>query len=438
MNLDLNRISTNSAVALDLIPWLEPLEKWEQFARQHAPWHLWLDKWSYPWARRCDAAMEHWQEQVRRTEDRDQKRALRDKADSIPSGKTAALAVSVALANDGRLHEQGPRNLAWLTALKRQHGDRFGTVELVADSRLLLHLGRANVLENVGLYAERTSGQPIIPGTALKGVVSTWACWTDHFNPVDGSFRQFSKDSIQRRNFTAAEAKLAQRILGDDNARGSEHAGEVIFIGGFPTSPPRLGLDIVNPHHKADGTIETRLTPSAFLCVEPGTRWRFDFIVRPGAPDAPALLARTKAWIEEALTQTGIGAKTAAGYGRLRQPSAADQSAQQQQATQIAAAQAAAAKQAAADAEKARLRAIAQAAMQSDYPNAATFKNLVLDKLTPSLLEQLRPQIPRLEKPENAARREELKKLLVTKDYKDIRKRLREKDWFPKVWLPAQ
>ncbi len=438
MNLDLNRISTNSAVALDLVPWLKPLEAREQLARQRAPWHLWLDKWSYPWTVRCDRAMEHWQKQAKRTDDRDQKRLLRDKADSIPSGKTAALAVSAALANDGRLNEHCRRTLAWLTTLKRQHGDRFGTVELVADSRLLLHLSRANVLENVGLYAERTTGLPIIPGTALKGVVSTWACWADHFNSVDGSFRQFSKDSTQRRNFTAGEAKLAQRILGDDNASGSEYSGEVIFLGGFPTNPPRLGLDIVNPHHKADGTIETRLTPSAFLCVEPGTRWRFAFFVRPGASDASALLARTKAWIEEALTQTGIGAKTAAGYGRFRQPNAADQAAEQQQAAQIAAAQAAAAKQAAVDAEKASQQAIAQAAMKSDYPNPAMFKNLVLDKLSPGLLEQLRPQISLLEKPENAARLDEFKKLLASRDYKDIRKRLRDKDWFPKDWLPAQ
>lgn len=438
MNLDLDRISANSAVALDLIPWLKPLERWEQFARQHAPWHLWLDKWCYPWAIRCDRAMNHWQEQVRRTDDRDQKRALRDKADSVPSGKTASLAVSAALAGNGRLGEQCRRTLAWLDALQRQHGARFGKVELVADSRLLLHLGRANVLENVGLYAERTSGLPIIPGTALKGVVSTWACWAEHFNAADGSFREFSPDSTQRRNFTAAEPTLAQRILGDDNAGGSEHAGEVIFLGGFPVNPPRLGLDIVNPHFEANGTDKRNLTPNAFLCVEPGTPWRFAFYVRPGVSDSAALLKQTKAWIEEALTQSGIGAKTAAGYGRFRQPNEADRAAQRPAKAQAAAAQAAAAKQAEADAEKAKQHAAAQAVMKSDYPNDATFKNAVLSKLNPGQLEQLRPEIEKLQKAPNQTRCDELKQRLATKDYKDIRKRLREKDWFPKDWLPPQ
>jgi len=440
MNIDLDRISANSVVALDLIPWLKPLEKWEQSARQHAPWHLWLDKWSYPWAIRCDRAMEHWQEQANRTEDRDERRGLRDKAASIPSGKTAALAVSATLASDGRLGEHCRRNLTWLDRLQRQLAEeRFGIVELVAESRLLLHLGRANVLENVGLSAERTTGLPIIPGTALKGVVSTWACWAEHFKPADGSFREFSKDSTQRRNFTAAEAKLAQHILGDDTATGSEHAGEVIFVGGFPVRPPSLGLDIVNPHHESqDGRDKTKLTPNAFLCVEPGTLWRFAFYVRPGARDATALLTQTKTWIEEALIQIGIGAKTAAGYGRFRKPIDTDRAEEEQHEARAAAAKVAAAKKAEANAEKVRQQAAAQAALKSDYSNDATFKNRVLHKLEPGQLEQLRPEIVLLQKPENESRRSELKKMLASRDYREIRKRLREKDWFPKDWLPPQ
>lgn len=431
MHFNLDLISANSAVALELIPWLNPLDPWEQFGRQHAPWHLWLDKWSYPWAIRCDRAKEHWDEQSKRTEDRDKKRAFRDRADSIPSGKTAALAVSVALAGDGRLVEHCRRTRAWLDRLRQQVGtDRFREVSLILDSRLLLHLGRANVLENVGLYCDRTTGLPHIPGTALKGVVSTWACWEANQTP-DGSFNEGAAFLRQRR-------EIARRILGDDDPGGSAHAGDIIFLGGFPTTPPRLGLDIVNPHHRSDGSVETRLTPSAFLCVEPGTQWRVAFLARPGVPDAATLLVQTTTWIEEALIQMGVGAKTAAGYGRFRQPTAADRAADRQAEAEAAAAEAAAAQQAEAEAERARQQAAAQATLESDYPNPAVFKNLVLDKLTPSLLEQLRSQIAPLEKPENESRREQLKKLLATRDYRDIRKRLREKNWFPKDWLPPQ
>jgi len=229
----------------------------------------------------------------------------------------AALMVAAALANDGRLAEIQRRCAAWLETLKSQLGDRFGCVELVAESRLLLHLGRANVLENVGLYCDHTTGLPLIPGTALKGIVSAWACWAEHFNPAGhGSFRGFTESSRQRRNFTAEEARLACRILGDNSAAGSESAGEVIFVGGFPLTPPRLGLDIVNPHHDTNGNpVDPK--PNTFLCLEPGALWRFVFYVRAGVPDAADLLKQTSTWIEEALTQLGIGAKTAAGYGRF-------------------------------------------------------------------------------------------------------------------------
>jgi CRISPR-associated protein Cmr6 len=359
-----------------------------------------------------------------------------------PEAKTQALKTvrDCCNAQTSRVHLEATirRTLTWISCMERQHGDRFGSVELVLDSRLLLHLGRASVLENVGLYAERTTGLPLIPGTALKGVVSTWACWAAHFNPTDGSFREFSQDSTQRHNFANAEALLAERILGNNDPDGSEQAGDVVFVSGFPLTAPKLGLDIVNPHYEADGRDKQKLTPNAFLCVEPGIIWRFVYYVRVGTTDAVKLKEQTQTWIEEALTQTGIGAKTAAGYGRFRRPTNEDRTAQEKRQHDVVAAQAKTAEQAKLDAAKAQQHDEAQAKMKQDYPNPASFKNLVLNKLNPSQLEQLRSQIPTLQKPENESWREELKQRLASPDYKDIRKRLRGKDWFPSDWLPPQ
>ncbi|HPY31645.1 MAG TPA: type III-B CRISPR module RAMP protein Cmr6 [Verrucomicrobiota bacterium] len=362
--------------------------------------------------------------------------------DGGPEAKTKSLKTVRDCCNDQAsrvyLEDTISRTLTWIDCLERQHGDRFGSVELTLDSRLLLHLGRASVLENVGLYAERTTGLPLIPGTALKGVVSTWACWAAHFNPTDGSFREFSQDSTQRHNFANAEALLAERILGNNDPDGSEQAGDVVFVSGFPLTAPKLGLDIVNPHYEADGRDKQNLTPNAFLCVEPGIIWRFVFFVRTGAPDATKLKERTQTWIVEALTQTGIGAKTAAGYGRFRLPTKDDRAAQERRQQEVDAAQARIAEQAELEAKKSKQHDEAQAKMKQDYPNPASFKNLVLNKLNPSQLEQLRSQIPTLQKPENESWREELKQQLASRDYKDIRKRLRGKDWFPSDWLPPQ
>jgi CRISPR-associated protein Cmr6 len=88
--------------------------------------------------------------------------------------------------------------------------------------------------------------------------------------------------------------------------------GEIIFLGGFPVKPPKLVLDILTPHeHGAP-------RPNPFLALDPGTRWIFAFLARPRHGDAKELLRQTTDWLCEALTQVGLGAKTAAGYGRFR------------------------------------------------------------------------------------------------------------------------
>ncbi len=296
-------------------------------------------------------------------------------------------------------------------------------IKLVAESRLLVHLGRAGVLENVGLCADRTTGLPMVPGTALKGVLSTWACWEAN-QQSDGSFNEGAAFIQTRKEFPN---HLARRVFGDDSADGSKHSGDVIFVGGFPVTPPKLGLDIVNPHHEADGSDRTRLTPSSFLCVEPGTQWRFAFYVRPGALDQESLIQTTTRWLTEALTQIGIGAKTAAGYGRFRKPTAQDEA-----AAKVAAEQAAEAKQAAAEAERkrqeqAKQKAEADRILKADYTEAS-FKNVLRLAENKGEWNQLQEELKRLRKPENANWLQKFKDSTKGKDWRELRKQ----DWYPK------
>ena len=319
-----------------------------------------------------------------------------------------------------------------LEALAVQHRGRFGVVELFQESRLMLHLGRANVLENVGLFAERTTGLPIIPGTALKGLISTWACWESN-QRQDGSFNEAAGFEDPRADYLDP---LAARILGDDSADGSEHGGSVVFVGAFPTTPPQLGLDIVNPHHGPTGQEMTNLTPNVFLCLEPGTKWRFAFYVRQGSTDAAVpLINTTIRWISEALTQVGIGAKTAAGYGRFRVPTRSDVEDEEKKAKEAQEAAAVVVQEAKLAQEKKQTQALAQAALAGDYPNDVIFNNTVIAKLNPGQLDQLKEVVVVLQKPENASWRDKLKDSLSSREYKDISKRLKQKPWFPRDWL---
>ncbi len=260
----------------------------------HGPWHLWLDKFSFP------------------DPDYDNRSAKMDSLQLIrkvyhsPNQQTR-------LTDCCKAHE------AFRKSLRTQLGEnRYREVTLTNTARLLPHLGRVSALENVGLAFDRTTGLPIIPGSAVKGVISTWACWEDNFNPADRSFRAGADFRRYRRQF---DNKLTKRILGEnpvDAPAGTietpDAAGQVVFLGGFPVSPPALDLDLVNPHQYEKGKPKEPI-PSPFLAWRMGCNWVFPIFTRAGADDPETLLDTTARWLEDALIQYGLGAKTAAGYG---------------------------------------------------------------------------------------------------------------------------
>jgi hypothetical protein len=84
------------------------------------------------------------------------------------------------------------------------------------------------------------------------------------------------------------------------------------------------------------------------------------------------------------------------------------------------------------------IEAAKAAAAVNDYPNDTIFKNRVLEKFAPSRLQEFEKEIPFLRKPENAEALAKLKEWLASRDRKDLRKKLKEKAWFPKEWLPVQ
>ncbi|MGC8743936.1 MAG: type III-B CRISPR module RAMP protein Cmr6 [Verrucomicrobiia bacterium] len=379
-------------------------------SHQNAPWLLWLDKYSYKWYRDFD--------------DKHQKNKYLQK--QLPAAKTSALILTADLARPEQMAEACKNKLAFIDRLKNFFGDRLIIVELVNDSRLLLHLGRSNVLENVGLYAERITGLPVIPGTSLKGALSTWAFWEE--NEKSGTLYQGNEDKFIKKR---ANLKLAKEIFGDDSKDGSTHSGEIVFVGGFPAAPPKIGIDIVNPHYEANGEEKETLTPNTFLCVEPGTIWKFVFFVRPGVENYKGLLNQTEKWLIDCLTQIGIGAKTAAGYGRFREANENDKRNLEQFWKNI---------------KNQEVRPTGTGAtpkppplppptvdLSGDYPNEQTFNNLVIKNLEPSKFESLKKEIEKLKKPENSKWLQMLKEHL--KINKKICRNLKEKEWFPKEWL---
>jgi len=192
----------------------------------------------------------------------------------------------------------------WLTSLPTH---RCGTFQLQTVSRLLVGLANG-VLENGGCTLHPLFGFPIIPGAALKAISRDAAA-------VLGK----SKEEIHQ-NFGGEPGD-------DDHIR----QGDVSFLDAHALLVPDqvdLELDIVTPHFQkyygGTGNPEARdeepPIPSVFPAVCVGVTFEFALIIHTQRLDdgkAVESLALAKECLVYGLTQLGVGAKTAAGYGRF-------------------------------------------------------------------------------------------------------------------------
>lgn len=195
-------------------------------------------------------------------------------------------------------------------ALKDEHGDSVKLLYFRNTSRLIVQMARSSILENTGMSFEPITGMPMVNGTALKGAVSTWAIWEAN---GDNIFKlKTDKNGKQVADINDNRAEIDPQlveIFGDNSGVGDNAcAGKVVFYGLFPLEAPQLGIDILTPH-------QGQVLPNPFLVIEPGTTWLCPLQLMRGAE--AAILDRTGKIVRDCLTTTGLGAKTAAGYGRF-------------------------------------------------------------------------------------------------------------------------
>jgi CRISPR-associated protein Cmr6 len=183
------------------------------------------------------------------------------------------------------------------------------TAEATVAGRMVVGLGAESVLET-SIALHRTYGVPYIPGSALKGLTAA----TAHKHQEDPEWRKVKEDG---------ETGSSHLILfGDQESSGYVTFHDALWIPEGDRLP--LDLDVMTVHHPnyyqgKDGAPPADWdspTPVAFVSA----RGRY-------------LLALTGPveWTEaamkilvEALREDGIGAKTAAGYGRMSVPRKAE------------------------------------------------------------------------------------------------------------------
>lgn len=166
-------------------------------------------------------------------------------------------------------------------------------------SRLALHLSRSNALENAGLCLHPMYGFAFLPGSGLKGMARAFA--------------------VQQKWAPDRVLKIFGNGVGEPKS-DLQNAGGVVFHDAWPTSLPRLKIEIVNNHHPdyyagndAPGDWESP-NPVYFLAVDTGVE--FEFALSPRRSDFDmSLLDDAQYLLQMALTHNGAGAKTHAGYG---------------------------------------------------------------------------------------------------------------------------
>jgi len=201
--------------------------------------------------------------------------------------------------------------------------------EASPDWRFVTGLGADGPLE-VGFVFHRIYGFPIIPGSGLKGLARMTARvdLADRVKVDELENLRWLDDPDNRK----IEEMLTEYTsnLPDEEIRAlvykcrlifgtTDRAGEAVFFDAIPTSPPKLEIDVMTPHHSkyyqgseppADWQ---EPIPVPFLAVSKDTR--FLFAVGWRGKGNEVAHRQAKAWLQKGLQELGAGAKTSAGYG---------------------------------------------------------------------------------------------------------------------------
>ena len=195
--------------------------------------------------------------------------------------------------------------LANNTALRYQRPEMTAGFVLTSGGRLLVnHSG--GLIENAGLCLHRFFNEPMIPGSALKGIALREALRRFRENALDSA-------TVKRLFGYPTNVEEFDRVICPDKRQRAEFvsSGRVAFLPAFPAdSMWKLVVDVQTPH---GGNDYTNPIPSFFLAVERGARFRFVVKRIAGGSEADCKLAEEL--LRNALFEYGVGAKTAAGYG---------------------------------------------------------------------------------------------------------------------------
>ena len=229
----------------------------------------------------------------------------------------------------------------WQQTVKSQHAEPF---TLTPEWRFVTGLGEKNALEN-GFTFHRIYGFPIIHGSTLKGlaravalseIADTLKVKRLGLSEAKGKSDKKEKTPLQVLDEwllqsdekmieqTKYEVNQTQRDLVQQfrHVFGTkESAGLAMFFDAMPAEAPKLEVDVMNVHYPEyygeksakPPTDNQNPNPIPFLTLG---RTPFYFAVGwRGVMVDNTLQTQAQTWLKTGLTEFGVGAKTATGYG---------------------------------------------------------------------------------------------------------------------------
>ena len=245
--------------------------------------------------------------------------------------------------------------------------DKSEIIKIIPDWRLVCGLSGGIYETNITLH--HVYGVPYIPASSIKGVVRSWVITKvfgenapvdeKDYKMVNAEYRALktnrlfcelfgAPESIERVVFEVNKPKERNNNYvkeKDKSAIGKESQGKVVFFEGLPVVPPQLMPDVINVHYqdwyKPEGysapTDFQKTNPVVFLTVASESRFQtavgskdgnkkisswggWQELAKPvGLNEDSTLIELAKKWLDLALSEHGIGAKTAVGYGYMNQ-----------------------------------------------------------------------------------------------------------------------
>lgn len=180
-------------------------------------------------------------------------------------------------------------------------------------------LGAAHIRES-SLTLHPVYGIPYLPGSSVKGIVYHWA--------LHAFFEGDEKDCLTASKNSGEQGDVARVII--DMFGTQDVAGSIQFHDAFASDELVLKPDVLTVHYKKyyEGKVPPTDThspiPHDFYVVEAPA---VEFVLthnpviksRKSTLTDHELLEVAGSWLQRALTETGIGAKTTSGYGYFRE-----------------------------------------------------------------------------------------------------------------------